>query len=133
MCFILTCYCKILIYLLRSKCQILENLIIKKVVLLLNNKMVNLVYRPLFHNPAAQKQYRIFHVVYLHVDVFVCSYFIQAQYILIHQALIEHNQFGETEIPLSEFHSQLNCLRQTDGNDPSLLELEYQVCHLFGR
>ncbi|XP_056615791.1 receptor-type tyrosine-protein phosphatase C-like [Triplophysa dalaica] len=56
---------------------------------------------------------------------------VEAQYILIHQALIEHNQFGETEIPLSEFHSQLNGLRQKDGDDPSLLELEYQKLPKF--
>ena len=53
---------------------------------------------------------------------------VQAQYILIHQALIEHNQFGETEIPLPEFHSTLSRLQNTDpGNDPSLLECEFQV------
>ncbi|KAL1251239.1 hypothetical protein QQF64_019035 [Cirrhinus molitorella] len=51
---------------------------------------------------------------------------VEAQYILIHTALIEHNQFGETEISLSEFHSALNTLRQKDGNDPSLLEMEFQ-------
>ncbi|RXN34998.1 receptor-type tyrosine- phosphatase C-like protein [Labeo rohita] len=49
-----------------------------------------------------------------------------AQYILIHTALIEHNQFGDTELSLSEFHSALNTLRQKDGNDPSLLEMEFQ-------
>ncbi|XP_062308595.1 receptor-type tyrosine-protein phosphatase C isoform X2 [Osmerus eperlanus] len=52
---------------------------------------------------------------------------VEAQYILIHQALIEYNQFGETEIPLAEFHSTLCRLQNTDpGNDPSLLECEFQ-------
>ncbi|XP_073699997.1 receptor-type tyrosine-protein phosphatase C isoform X2 [Garra rufa] len=51
---------------------------------------------------------------------------VEAQYILIHTALIEHNQFGETELSLSEFHSALNTLRQKDSNDPSLLEMEFQ-------
>ncbi|XP_067086600.1 receptor-type tyrosine-protein phosphatase C isoform X2 [Osmerus mordax] len=52
---------------------------------------------------------------------------VEAQYILIHQALIEHNQFGETEIALAEFHSTLGRLQNTDpGNDPSLLECEFQ-------
>ncbi|KAI2650341.1 Receptor-type tyrosine-protein phosphatase C [Labeo rohita] len=51
---------------------------------------------------------------------------VEAQYILIHTALIEHNQFGDTELSLSEFHSALNTLRQKDGNDPSLLEMEFQ-------
>uniref|UniRef100_A0A671PHG5 Receptor-type tyrosine-protein phosphatase C n=1 Tax=Sinocyclocheilus anshuiensis TaxID=1608454 RepID=A0A671PHG5_9TELE len=50
---------------------------------------------------------------------------VEAQYILIHTALIEHNQFGETEVSLSEFHSVLNTLRQKDGSDPSLLEMEF--------
>ncbi|XP_058615802.1 receptor-type tyrosine-protein phosphatase C isoform X6 [Onychostoma macrolepis] len=51
---------------------------------------------------------------------------VEAQYILIHTALIEHNQFGETEVSLSEFHSALNTLRQKDGSDPNLLEIEFQ-------
>uniref|UniRef100_A0A673IQG7 Receptor-type tyrosine-protein phosphatase C n=1 Tax=Sinocyclocheilus rhinocerous TaxID=307959 RepID=A0A673IQG7_9TELE len=50
---------------------------------------------------------------------------VEAQYVLIHTALIEHNQFGETEVSLSEFHSVLNTLRQKDGSDPSLLEMEF--------
>uniref|UniRef100_A0A3B3Q821 protein-tyrosine-phosphatase n=1 Tax=Paramormyrops kingsleyae TaxID=1676925 RepID=A0A3B3Q821_9TELE len=33
---------------------------------------------------------------------------LMAQYILIHQALIEHTQFGDTEIPLSEMHYDFN-------------------------
>ncbi|KAJ8376178.1 hypothetical protein SKAU_G00067580 [Synaphobranchus kaupii] len=52
---------------------------------------------------------------------------VEAQYILIHQALIEHNQFGETEIALSELHSILSTLRQKDNpSDLTLLELEFQ-------
>ncbi|XP_046869798.1 receptor-type tyrosine-protein phosphatase C isoform X2 [Hypomesus transpacificus] len=52
---------------------------------------------------------------------------VEAQYILIHQALIEHNQFGETEVPLSELHSTLGRLQNRDpGSDPSLLECEFQ-------
>ncbi|KAK7126948.1 hypothetical protein R3I94_018204 [Phoxinus phoxinus] len=50
---------------------------------------------------------------------------VEAQYILIHTALIEHNQFGDTELLLSEFHSALGTLRQKDG-DTSLLEMEFQ-------
>lgn len=56
---------------------------------------------------------------------------VEPQYILIHTALIEHNQFGETEVPLTEFHSVLNTLRQKDGSDPSLLELEFQKLPKF--
>uniref|UniRef100_A0A672KF07 Receptor-type tyrosine-protein phosphatase C n=1 Tax=Sinocyclocheilus grahami TaxID=75366 RepID=A0A672KF07_SINGR len=56
---------------------------------------------------------------------------VEAQYILIHTALIEHNQFGETEISLSEFHSALNTLKQKDGSDPSLLEMEFQKLPKF--
>lgn len=52
----------------------------------------------------------------------------QAQYILIHQALIEHNQFGETEISLTELHPTLGTLKQRDpSNEPTLLEAEFQV------
>ncbi|XP_051978116.1 LOW QUALITY PROTEIN: receptor-type tyrosine-protein phosphatase C [Xyrauchen texanus] len=56
---------------------------------------------------------------------------VEAQYTLIHTALIEHYQFGETEIFLSEFHLKLNTLRQKDGNDTSLLELEFQKLPKF--
>ncbi|XP_048038870.1 receptor-type tyrosine-protein phosphatase C-like isoform X5 [Megalobrama amblycephala] len=56
---------------------------------------------------------------------------VEPQYILIHTALIEHNQFGETEVPLSEFHSALNTLRQKDGSDPSLFEMEFQKLPKF--
>ncbi|KAM6962535.1 receptor-type tyrosine-protein phosphatase C [Aplochiton taeniatus] len=52
---------------------------------------------------------------------------VEAQYILIHQALIEYNQFGETEISLSELHSTLGSLKQKlPLSEPSLLEAEYQ-------
>uniref|UniRef100_A0A665X1K5 Receptor-type tyrosine-protein phosphatase C n=1 Tax=Echeneis naucrates TaxID=173247 RepID=A0A665X1K5_ECHNA len=52
---------------------------------------------------------------------------VEAQYILIHQALVEHNQFGETEIALSELHSTVSTLKQQNpGNEPSLLEEEFE-------
>ncbi|CAM4655754.1 unnamed protein product [Leuciscus chuanchicus] len=51
---------------------------------------------------------------------------VEAQYILIHTALIEHNQFGDTELSLSEFHSELSTLRKKDGSEPTLLEMEFQ-------
>lgn len=52
----------------------------------------------------------------------------QAQYILIHQALLEHNQFGETEIPLSELHSTLSTLRsKVPPSEVSLMEEEFEV------
>ncbi|XP_073718429.1 receptor-type tyrosine-protein phosphatase C [Misgurnus anguillicaudatus] len=56
---------------------------------------------------------------------------VESQYILIHTALIEHNQFGETEVLLSDFHSELNTLRHKDGNDTSLLEMEFQKLPKF--
>ncbi|XP_043079358.1 LOW QUALITY PROTEIN: receptor-type tyrosine-protein phosphatase C [Puntigrus tetrazona] len=56
---------------------------------------------------------------------------VEAQYVLIHTALIEHNQFGETEISLSEFHSAFNTLKQKDGTGPSLLEMEFQKLPKF--
>uniref|UniRef100_A0A8C3J1N3 Receptor-type tyrosine-protein phosphatase C n=1 Tax=Chrysemys picta bellii TaxID=8478 RepID=A0A8C3J1N3_CHRPI len=52
---------------------------------------------------------------------------VEAQYILIHQALVEYNQFGETEVTLSELHTYLNNLKKRDPpSDPSLLEAEFQ-------
>uniref|UniRef100_A0A8C8RES5 Receptor-type tyrosine-protein phosphatase C n=1 Tax=Pelusios castaneus TaxID=367368 RepID=A0A8C8RES5_9SAUR len=52
---------------------------------------------------------------------------VEAQYILIHQALVEYNQFGETEVTLSELHTYLNNLKKRDSpTDPSLLEAEFQ-------
>ncbi|XP_019730933.1 receptor-type tyrosine-protein phosphatase C isoform X3 [Hippocampus comes] len=51
---------------------------------------------------------------------------VEAQYILIHQALLEHNQFGETEISLSELHSSLSILKENNSdNEPTLLEDEF--------
>ncbi|XP_023261814.1 receptor-type tyrosine-protein phosphatase C-like [Seriola lalandi dorsalis] len=51
---------------------------------------------------------------------------VEAQYILIHQALVEHNQFGETEIALSELHSTLSTLKQENqGSEPTLMEDEF--------
>ncbi|XP_067394396.1 receptor-type tyrosine-protein phosphatase C [Emydura macquarii macquarii] len=52
---------------------------------------------------------------------------VEAQYILIHQALVEYNQFGETEVTLSELHTYLNNLKKRDSSsDPTLLEAEFQ-------
>ncbi|KAJ7405583.1 Receptor-type tyrosine-protein phosphatase C [Pitangus sulphuratus] len=52
---------------------------------------------------------------------------VESQYILIHQALVEYNQYGETEVGLSELHSYLNNLKRKDHpSDPSLLEAEFQ-------
>ncbi|XP_027527676.1 receptor-type tyrosine-protein phosphatase C isoform X2 [Neopelma chrysocephalum] len=52
---------------------------------------------------------------------------VESQYILIHQALVEYNQYGETEVCLSELHSYLNNLKRKDHpSDPSLLEAEFQ-------
>lgn len=56
----------------------------------------------------------------------------QAQYILIHQALLEHNQFGETEITLPELHSTLSTLRQRGSpTEPTLMQDEFEVRNLF--
>uniref|UniRef100_A0A672FJT9 Receptor-type tyrosine-protein phosphatase C n=1 Tax=Salarias fasciatus TaxID=181472 RepID=A0A672FJT9_SALFA len=52
---------------------------------------------------------------------------VEPQYILIHQALLEHNQFGETETPLSELHSTLSTLNQNSSDDGStLMEEEFK-------
>ncbi|XP_038000088.1 receptor-type tyrosine-protein phosphatase C [Motacilla alba alba] len=52
---------------------------------------------------------------------------VESQYILIHQALVEYNQYGETEISLSELHSSLNNLKRKDHlSEPTLLEAEFQ-------
>ncbi|XP_053094193.1 receptor-type tyrosine-protein phosphatase C isoform X3 [Pangasianodon hypophthalmus] len=56
---------------------------------------------------------------------------VEAQYVLIHTALIEYSQFGETEIPLSNFHSEVNTLRQKEGNELSLMEMEFQKLPKF--
>lgn len=55
----------------------------------------------------------------------------QSQYILIHQALVEYNQYGETEVSLSELHSCLSGLKRKDHpSEPSPLEAEFQVNNL---
>ncbi|XP_006834292.1 PREDICTED: receptor-type tyrosine-protein phosphatase C-like [Chrysochloris asiatica] len=52
---------------------------------------------------------------------------VEAQYILIHQALVEYNQFGETEVSLSELHPYLNNMKKRDPpSEPSPLEAEFQ-------
>ncbi|XP_032322348.1 LOW QUALITY PROTEIN: receptor-type tyrosine-protein phosphatase C [Camelus ferus] len=52
---------------------------------------------------------------------------VEAQYILIHQALVEYNQFGETEVNLSELHSYLCNMKKRDPpSEPSPLEAEFQ-------
>nr|XP_035924471.1 receptor-type tyrosine-protein phosphatase C isoform X2 [Halichoerus grypus] len=52
---------------------------------------------------------------------------VEAQYILIHQALVEYNQFGETEVSLSELHSCLFNMKKRDPpSEPSPLEAEFQ-------
>ncbi|XP_066180706.1 receptor-type tyrosine-protein phosphatase C isoform X2 [Sylvia atricapilla] len=52
---------------------------------------------------------------------------VESQYILIHQALVEYNQYGETEVSLSELHSSLNNLERKDHpSEASLLEAEFQ-------
>ncbi|KAI5610225.1 receptor-type tyrosine-protein phosphatase C isoform X1 [Silurus asotus] len=56
---------------------------------------------------------------------------VEAQYVLIHTALIEYSQFGETEMSLSNFHSEVNTLRQKDGNESSLIEMEFQKLPRF--
>ncbi|CAK6442309.1 unnamed protein product [Pipistrellus nathusii] len=52
---------------------------------------------------------------------------VEAQYILIHQALVEYNQFGETEVSLSELHPYLANMKKRDPpSEPSPLEAEFQ-------
>ncbi|XP_057584469.1 receptor-type tyrosine-protein phosphatase C isoform X2 [Hippopotamus amphibius kiboko] len=52
---------------------------------------------------------------------------VEAQYILIHQALVEYNQFGETEVSLSELHPYLSNIKKRDPpSEPSPLEAEFQ-------
>ncbi|XP_060034488.1 receptor-type tyrosine-protein phosphatase C [Erinaceus europaeus] len=52
---------------------------------------------------------------------------VEAQYILIHQALVEYNQFGETEVNLSELHPYLcNMKKREPSSEPSPLEAEFQ-------
>uniref|UniRef100_A0A4W3I155 protein-tyrosine-phosphatase n=1 Tax=Callorhinchus milii TaxID=7868 RepID=A0A4W3I155_CALMI len=53
---------------------------------------------------------------------------VEAQYILIHQALLEHYIFGETEICLSELPKELiNLKREDPASEPSMLVAEFQV------
>ncbi|XP_028918753.1 receptor-type tyrosine-protein phosphatase C isoform X4 [Ornithorhynchus anatinus] len=52
---------------------------------------------------------------------------VEAQYILIHQALVEYNRYGETEVNISELHRHLNYMTMRDPpNEPSPLEAEFQ-------
>ncbi|XP_077784506.1 receptor-type tyrosine-protein phosphatase C isoform X3 [Podarcis muralis] len=52
---------------------------------------------------------------------------VESQYILIHQALVEYIQFGETEVNIPELHNCLNYLKKRDpASDPSPLEAEFQ-------
>uniref|UniRef100_A0A4W3I7K0 Receptor-type tyrosine-protein phosphatase C n=1 Tax=Callorhinchus milii TaxID=7868 RepID=A0A4W3I7K0_CALMI len=52
---------------------------------------------------------------------------VEAQYILIHQALLEHYIFGETEICLSELPKELiNLKREDPASEPSMLVAEFQ-------
>ncbi|XP_008282979.1 receptor-type tyrosine-protein phosphatase C, partial [Stegastes partitus] len=57
---------------------------------------------------------------------------VEAQYILIHQALLEHNQFGETETSLSELHNTVSTLQQKNSdNEPTLMEDEFERLPTF--
>ncbi|XP_077188853.1 receptor-type tyrosine-protein phosphatase C [Paroedura picta] len=52
---------------------------------------------------------------------------VETQYILIHQALVEYVQYGETEVSIPELHNYLNNLKTNYTlNEPSLLEAEFQ-------
>ncbi|KAK7888610.1 hypothetical protein WMY93_024170 [Mugilogobius chulae] len=51
---------------------------------------------------------------------------VEAQYILIHQALLEHNQFGETEISLSDLHNSVSALKENAGDESSLMVEEFE-------
>ncbi|KAM5237782.1 receptor-type tyrosine-protein phosphatase C [Ctenodactylus gundi] len=52
---------------------------------------------------------------------------VEAQYILIHQALVEYNQFGETEMSLADLTSCLHNMKKRDPpSEPSPLEAEFQ-------
>ncbi|XP_070795419.1 receptor-type tyrosine-protein phosphatase C [Pituophis catenifer annectens] len=57
---------------------------------------------------------------------------VEAQYILIHHALVEYVQFGETEVFVSELPNYLSQLKKKDSlSDPSLLEAEFQRLPLY--
>ncbi|XP_004860179.1 receptor-type tyrosine-protein phosphatase C isoform X1 [Heterocephalus glaber] len=54
---------------------------------------------------------------------------VEAQYILMHQALVEYNQFGETEVNLADLHSHSylhNMKKRDPPSEPSPLEAEFQ-------
>ncbi|XP_078074286.1 receptor-type tyrosine-protein phosphatase C isoform X6 [Mustelus asterias] len=52
---------------------------------------------------------------------------VEAQYILIHQALLEYYLYGETEVSLSELPKHLINFKKNDPpTEPSLLEAEFQ-------
>ncbi|XP_051866872.1 receptor-type tyrosine-protein phosphatase C isoform X5 [Pristis pectinata] len=52
---------------------------------------------------------------------------VEAQYILIHQALLEYYLYGETEVNLSELPKHLTDFKKRDPpTEPSLLEAEFQ-------
>ncbi|GCC37481.1 hypothetical protein chiPu_0015985 [Chiloscyllium punctatum] len=52
---------------------------------------------------------------------------VEAQYILIHQALLEYYLYGETEVSLPELPKHLSNLKKNDPpTEPSLLEAEFQ-------
>ncbi|XP_070602491.1 receptor-type tyrosine-protein phosphatase C isoform X2 [Erythrolamprus reginae] len=57
---------------------------------------------------------------------------VEAQYILIHHALVEYVQFGETEVFVSELPNYLSQLKKKDSlSEPSLLEAEFQRLPLY--
>ncbi|XP_026556240.1 receptor-type tyrosine-protein phosphatase C [Pseudonaja textilis] len=57
---------------------------------------------------------------------------VEAQYILIHHALVEYVQFGETEVFVSELPNYLSQMKKKDSlSEPSLLEAEFQRMPLY--
>ncbi|XP_040215800.1 receptor-type tyrosine-protein phosphatase C isoform X3 [Rana temporaria] len=52
---------------------------------------------------------------------------VEFQYIFIHKALVEYNQFGETEVSMAELPLILNSLKKKDSpSEPSQLTCEFQ-------
>ncbi|KAM8888436.1 receptor-type tyrosine-protein phosphatase C isoform 2-T2 [Synchiropus picturatus] len=52
---------------------------------------------------------------------------VEGQYTLIHQALLEHTLFGDTEISLAELHSAVATLKQRSSDtEPTLMEEEFE-------
>ncbi|XP_053727339.1 receptor-type tyrosine-protein phosphatase C isoform X2 [Synchiropus splendidus] len=52
---------------------------------------------------------------------------VEGQYTLIHQALLEHTLFGDTEISLAELHSAMATLKQRSSDtEPTLMEEEFE-------